>query len=160
VVLEEKYQTHLIQHTTFEPRVTVAKWSGKRLTLWDSHKNPFRVRNDVARALGVKVNQVRVLTAYIGGISEIKPTRKDATSLQPCSRKRPPDRSRSSTHGKRITSQLIIAIPHVVSQIRRQKDGTLTAIQARLIADLGAYYHFDGAIASLEVAKVSIGAPT
>ena len=67
MILEEKYQTHMIQHVTLEPRVTVAKWSGKRLTLWDSHKNPFRVRTDVARALSVKVNQVRVLTPFIGG---------------------------------------------------------------------------------------------
>ncbi|HUJ89788.1 MAG TPA: molybdopterin cofactor-binding domain-containing protein, partial [Syntrophorhabdales bacterium] len=34
-----------------------------------------------------------------------------------------------------------------------KKDGTLTAIQAKLYADLGAYYHLDGAIASLETPK-------
>jgi len=67
VILEDRYKTHLIQHTTMEPRVTVASWSGKRLTLWDSHKNPFRVRTDLARALNLRVNQVRVLTQYIGG---------------------------------------------------------------------------------------------
>ncbi len=30
VILEEKYKTHLIQHTTLEPRVTVAHWTGKK----------------------------------------------------------------------------------------------------------------------------------
>ena len=67
VILEEKYKTHLVQHTTLEPRVTVANWSGKRLTIWDSHKGPFGLRTSVARALNIRVNQVRVLTPYIGG---------------------------------------------------------------------------------------------
>ena len=67
VILEEKYKTHLIQHVTLEPRVTVASWNGKRLTVWDSHKSPFRLRTDIAQALKLKVNQVRLLTHYIGG---------------------------------------------------------------------------------------------
>ena len=39
------------------------------------------------------------------------------------------------------------------------KDGTLTAIQVKLYADMGAYYHLDGAIASLEVPKVCLSVP-
>ncbi|MGZ3538911.1 MAG: xanthine dehydrogenase family protein molybdopterin-binding subunit, partial [Thermodesulfobacteriota bacterium] len=67
VILEDKYRTHLIQHTSMEPRVTVASWSGKRLTLWDSHKHPFRLRTDLAQALNININQIRILTPYIGG---------------------------------------------------------------------------------------------
>ncbi|HME43043.1 MAG TPA: xanthine dehydrogenase family protein molybdopterin-binding subunit [Syntrophorhabdales bacterium] len=154
VILEEKYQTHLVQHTTMEPRVAVAAWSGRRLTLWDSHKNPFRVRTDVARALGIKVNEVKVLTPYIGGdfgdkafveryhiVAALlakktgRPVRIEYTRE---------DNYLSAHHRYPTTWYLKYGV---------KKDGTLTAIQVKLYADLGAYYHLDGANASLETPK-------
>ena len=154
VILEEKYQTHLIQHTTLEPRVTIASWNGKKLTLWDSHKNPFRVRTDVARALGVKVNQVRVLTSYIGGDFGDKAFVERCHIIVPLLAKktnRPVkleytrEENYLSAHHRYPTTWYL--------KYGARKDGTLTAIQVKLYADLGAYYHLDGAIASLETPK-------
>ncbi len=154
VILEEKYKTHLIQHVTMEPRVAVAAWSGRRLTLWDSHKNPFRVRTDVARALGLRVNQVKVLTPYIGGdfgdkafveryhiivallaMKTGQPVRIDYTR----------EENYLSAHHRYPTTWYL--------KYGVKKDGTLTAIEVKLYADLGAYYHLDGAVASLETPK-------
>jgi CO/xanthine dehydrogenase Mo-binding subunit len=154
VILEDTYRTHLIQHVTFEPRVTIAAWSGQRLTLWDSHKNPFRVRTDLARALGLKVNQVRINTQYIGGdfgdkafierchfISAVlarktgRPVRLEYTRE---------DNFLSAHHRYPTTWYL---------KYGAKKDGTLTAIDVKLYADLGAYYHLDGAAACLETPK-------
>ena len=154
VILEEKYQTHLVQHTTMEPRVTVASWRGRRLTLWDSHKNPFRVRTDVARALGIKVNEVRVLTAYIGGDfgdkAYVERYHIIAALLakktgRPVKLEYTREENYLSAHHRYPTTWYL--------KYGAKKDGTLTAIQAKLFADLGAYYHLDGAIASLEVPK-------
>ena len=154
VILEEKYQTHLIQHVTMEPRVVVASWGGRRLTLWDSHKNPFRVRTDVARALGFRINQVKVMTPYIGGdfgdkafveryhiiaallaLRTGRPVRIEYTR----------EENSLSAHHRYPTTWYL--------KYGAKKDGTLTAIQAKLYADLGAYYHLDGANASLETPK-------
>jgi xanthine dehydrogenase YagR molybdenum-binding subunit len=154
VILEEKYQTHLIQHTTMEPRVTVASWSGIRLTLWDSHKNPFRVRTDVARALGIKINEVRVLTPYIGGDfgdkAFVERCHVVAALLakktgRPVKLEYTREENYLSAHHRYPTTWYL--------KYGAKKDGTLTAIQAKLFADLGAYYHLDGAIASLETPK-------
>jgi len=154
LILEEKYKTHLIQHTTMEPRVTVASWSGKRLTLWDSHKNPFRVRTDLARALNLRVNQVRVLTQYIGGDFGDKAfiERQHILAALLAKKTNHPVRIEftreenyfSAHHRYPTTWYLKYGV---------KKDGTLTAIQVKLYADLGAYYPLDEAAGSLEVAK-------
>ena len=154
VVIEEKYKTHLIQHTTLEPRVTVANWYGKRLTLWDSHKNPFRLRTDLARALNLKINQVRVLTHYIGGDFGDKGAiqrQHIIAALLAKKTNRPVkieftrEENYLSTNHRYPTTWYL--------KYGAKKDGTLTAIQVKLYADMGAYYHLDGAAGSLDVAK-------
>jgi CO/xanthine dehydrogenase Mo-binding subunit len=154
VILEEKYKTHLIQHTTMEPRTTVAAWSGKRLTIWDSHKNPFRVRTDVARVLNIKVNQVRVLTHYIGADfgdkALIEPQHIIAALLakktnRPVKIEFTREENYLSAHHRYPTTWYL--------KYGAKRDGTLIAIQVTLYADSGAYYSIDGAAASVEVAK-------
>jgi CO/xanthine dehydrogenase Mo-binding subunit len=154
VIVEEKYKTHLIQHTTMEPRVTVASWNGKRLTIWDSHKSPFRVRTEIAQALKLKVNQVRLLTHYIGGDFGDKATLERQhllASLLTMKTNRPVkieftrEENYLSAHHRYPTTWYL--------KYGAKKDGTLMAIQVRLYADSGAYYSIDGAAGSIEVAK-------
>jgi len=154
VILEERYKTHLIQHTTLEPRVTVASWSGKRLTIWDSHKSPFRLRTEIARALNMKINQVRLLTHYIGGDFGDKATLERQhliAALLTKKTNRPVrieftrEENYLAAHHRYPTSWYL--------KYGARKDGTLTAIQVRLFADSGAYYLIDQAGASIEVAK-------
>ena len=154
VILEEKYKTHLIQHTTMEPRVTVASWSGKKLTLWDSHKNPFRVRTDLARALNLKVNQVRVLTHYIGGDFGDKAfiERQHIIAALLAMKTNHPVKIEFTREENYLSAHHRYPTAWVL-KYGVKKDGTLTAIQVKLYADLGAYYPLDGAAGSLEVAK-------
>lgn len=65
------------QHLHLEPFVTVAKWSGdaaaqhldssSRLELWSSCQNPFPVRKEMARLLGIGEQRVRMHVGYLGG---------------------------------------------------------------------------------------------
>ncbi len=154
VILEEKYKTHMLQHATLEPRVTVMSWNGKRLTVWDSHKGPFRLRTDLARALGLKVNQVRVLTPFIGGDFGDKgqlERQHVVCGLMAMKAKRPVkleftrEENFLGTHHRYPTTWQM--------KYGAKKDGTLTAIHIKLQADVGAYYHQDFAYNSLEVPK-------
>ena len=154
VVLEGAYRTSMIQHATMETRVTVANWTGKRLILWDSHKNPFRVRTDLARALGIKVNQVRVMTPYIGGDFGDKAYLERGHIIagllaqrtgRPVRLEYTREENFLAAHHRWATTWYL--------KYGARRDGTLAAIQVRLFADLGAYYHLDGAIASLEVPR-------
>ena len=154
VILEDKYKTHLIQHTTMEPRVTVASWSGKRLTLWDSHKHPFRLRTDLAQALNIKVNQIRILTPYIGGDFGDKGSLERQHIIcallakktnRPVKLEFTREENYLGAHHRYPTTWYL--------KYGAKKDGRLTAIDVKLYADSGAYYHLDGAIASLQVPK-------
>lgn len=144
VILEEKYKTYLIQHTTMEPRVTVASWSGKRLTIWDSHKGPFRLRTSLAQALNIKVNQVRILTPYIGGDFGDKGAveRQHVIAALFAKKTNRPVRIEFTREENYLGAHHRYPTTWYL-KYGVKKDGTLTAIQIRLYADLGAYYHQD-----------------
>ena len=61
------------QHLHLEPFVAVARWSAQltgddsRLELWSSCQNPFPVRKEMARLLGIGEQRVRMHVGYLGG---------------------------------------------------------------------------------------------
>ena len=61
------------QHLHLEPFVAVATWSAQvtdddsRLELWSSCQNPFPVRKEMARLLGIGEQRVRMHVGYLGG---------------------------------------------------------------------------------------------
>ncbi|MBM3906461.1 MAG: xanthine dehydrogenase family protein [Gemmatimonadetes bacterium] len=67
VTVTREYRTPVALHSALEPHGAVAEWNGDQLTIWESTQGIFRVRNDVARALGVPQAKVRVLKDYMGG---------------------------------------------------------------------------------------------
>ena len=67
VVVEGSFTTASQLHTALEPHGAVAQWEGDRVTIWESTQGVFRVRSEVARALGVSTSRVRVIKEYMGG---------------------------------------------------------------------------------------------
>jgi isoquinoline 1-oxidoreductase len=66
-VLHESYEIAYIQHAPMEPRAAVAEWEGERLTVWTGTQNPFGVRGELAAAMGVTAENVRVIVPDTGG---------------------------------------------------------------------------------------------
>jgi isoquinoline 1-oxidoreductase len=66
-VLDESYEVAYIQHAPLEPRAAVAEWDGGKLTVWTGSQNPFGVRGELAAALGLSAEQVRVIVPDTGG---------------------------------------------------------------------------------------------
>src|SRR5207245_45077 len=54
-------------HHSMETHGSVAEWLGDSLTLWDSTQHIFGVRRQVAAALGIPLDRVRVLSPFSGG---------------------------------------------------------------------------------------------
>ena len=50
-----------------EPHGSVVKWDGPRLTVWDTTQGVFDRQQELARALGLPLSNVRVLSPYMGG---------------------------------------------------------------------------------------------
>ena len=61
------YTVPYLAHAPLEPHAAVAEWTAPdRLTAWVSTQHPFSVRNDLARALGLPLANVRVLVPDVG----------------------------------------------------------------------------------------------
>lgn len=67
VVVTREYRTPSQLHSPMEPHATVAEWEGDRLTLWESTQGVYRVRDEVAVALGLPKSHVRVIKEHMGG---------------------------------------------------------------------------------------------
>ena len=65
--LKQTYHVAYIQHAPLEPRAAVAEWTGDKLTVWTGTQNPFGVQNELAGALNVPPDHVRVIVPDFGG---------------------------------------------------------------------------------------------
>jgi isoquinoline 1-oxidoreductase len=61
------YQKGYVAHAAIEPHAAVAALKDGRVTVWPSTQTPFPTRDGVAKALGLKPSDVRVITPYVGG---------------------------------------------------------------------------------------------
>ena len=64
--LQTTYRTAYIAHVPLETRAAVAEWENSRLTVWVGTQTPFAAREHVAAALGMPVDNVRVIVPFTG----------------------------------------------------------------------------------------------
>jgi xanthine dehydrogenase YagR molybdenum-binding subunit len=67
VKLDETYTTPDESHAAMEPHATIAAWSGDKLTLWTSNQMIAWGKGSVAKILGLKPENVRLDSPYVGG---------------------------------------------------------------------------------------------
>ena len=67
LLVEAEYRNAYVAHAPMEPHSAVARWEDGRMTVWTGVQAPFRVKAQVAEALGLPAQKVRVITPYIGG---------------------------------------------------------------------------------------------
>ncbi len=66
-VLERTYLNSYVAHAPIEPHSATALVDGGKITVWAGTQTPFAVRQQVAQALNVQPDAVRVITPYVGG---------------------------------------------------------------------------------------------
>lgn len=67
VVIDRTYSTQTALHNALEPHGCTAAWEGDTLVLHESTQGIFAVRTEVAEALGLPQERVRVVTQHMGG---------------------------------------------------------------------------------------------
>ena len=67
VRVDATYSTPMEHNQPMEPHTTVAHWDSDELTLYDSTQSVHSVRRTVAKTLGLRPEQVRVVSPYVGG---------------------------------------------------------------------------------------------
>jgi isoquinoline 1-oxidoreductase beta subunit len=66
-VIEAEYFAPHLAHASMEPPTAVADASGDKVTVWSPTQNPVGVREEVAKALGLKKEDVVCHVTFLGG---------------------------------------------------------------------------------------------
>lgn len=67
VTLDQTYTTPDQAHAMMEPHASLASWEGDSLTVWTSNQMIAWSRKDLAKTLGIPLENVRLISPYIGG---------------------------------------------------------------------------------------------
>jgi len=137
---EQTYHSHQVQQTPIEPHIVITYWDeDDRLVIRSATQVPFHVRRMVAPLIGLPVKRIRVIKPRIGGgfggkqemlledlcahltIATGRPVRFEFTrELEFVSAR--------SRHPQKVTYRAGVS-----------KDGTLNALEMKIIEDTGAY---------------------
>jgi carbon-monoxide dehydrogenase large subunit len=142
VVVERRIVNHRTSGAPIEPRGCVASYRGGEMTLWTATQIPHLVRSFLAGELEISEERVRVIAPEVGGGFGAK-LQHYAEELA-CA-------YAARALGKPVKyvetrSEHMMCSHHGRDQIdyvrlAGKRDGTITAIHAKVIADLGAYHH-------------------
>lgn len=140
VVVENTYKTHRVYHAYLETEAGLGEFDREgNLSLWSGTQYPIRTRRQVAQALGISENRVRVVQAALGGAFGGKDdlTVEIGIALLALKTGNPVKmvwsrRESMEAHTKRVPMTI-----HYKSGAK--KDGRLTAIEVVIHGDLGPY---------------------
>lgn len=65
--VEARYSTPFAAHVTLEPQAAVADVRPDGATVYAATQSPFMLRDEAAKLAGLRAEQVRVVTTYLGG---------------------------------------------------------------------------------------------
>lgn len=66
-IFSREYLASYVAHAPIETHTTVAEVKLGKFTIWSSTQNPFVLKQEIASALDVPADNVRVITPYVGG---------------------------------------------------------------------------------------------
>ncbi|WP_420139636.1 aldehyde oxidoreductase molybdenum-binding subunit PaoC [Sphingomonas sp.] len=129
VKLDRTYTTPVHSHSPMEPHASIAAWDGDKLTIWTSSQMIGWWHPDVARALSLQPEQLRLDSPFIGGGFGSKLyMRCDAVlaALAAKAVKRPVKVAQARTFMFNNSTHRAATIQHI--QLGAKRDGTLVAI--------------------------------
>src|SRR5208283_2761153 len=66
-IIEETYLNSYVAHSAMETHSATANFENGKLTVWASTQTPFPLRGELAQALSLPQEKVRVIPPYLGG---------------------------------------------------------------------------------------------
>ena len=66
-IFEKTYLDGYVAHAPMETHTALVKVEGKKATVWASSQTPFKVQEEVAAELGLSLENVRVISPFVGG---------------------------------------------------------------------------------------------
>jgi carbon-monoxide dehydrogenase large subunit len=132
-----------------EPRGVLATWDpiAGELTAWVSTQNPFRIRSEIARIVGLDETRVRVIAPDVGGGFGVKggPYRDEIlTAWLAFTLKRPVKWVSTRTEDLQTTHHGRGG--HCDAEVTVQPDGTLGRLHARILCPVGGDLSYSAAV--------------
>ena len=155
VVVEREFRTRPVHQGYIEPHSATARWDKDgRVTVWGSSQGHFAIRDFAAMVLGLSVSQVKVVPMEVGGgfggklVPYVEPV---AAAL---SKKTGRPVKITMTRQEVFEGTGPTAGGYIRAKLGAKKDGRITAADAHLIYESGA---FPGALVNL--ASMTVFAP-
>lgn len=141
-LFEDEFYVHAVAHTPMETHAAVAQYipAENNYIIWSSTDGPYRRAKELADALGISINQVRLISTYSGGgfggkgamVAEVI-----AVALARFSKGRPVKVVYSRE--EELTASQTRHAAYIKLKTGVKRDGSFTARKAELIWDNGAY---------------------
>jgi carbon-monoxide dehydrogenase large subunit len=140
VTVERRFVNHRTSGGAIEPRCSIAEFRGDKLTLYSTTQVPHIARFVLAGMLGIAEDRLRVVAPEVGGGfgSKLQVYGEEALVVALAKRLGRPvkwvetrsEHMTTSHHGRDQINYVTLGA---------KRDGTLTALRVRTVADLGAY---------------------
>ena len=134
-----RFQTPAALHNSLETHGAVASWDGRTMTVYSSTQDIYGARQQIATALGLQQNQVRVIKQYMGGGFGSKFGAHHSGMIAAYAAKK----LGQPVHYMLSREEENLAAGHRPASIQAYQlgatsEGTLTAIDLRAISNIGA----------------------
>jgi CO/xanthine dehydrogenase Mo-binding subunit len=138
LVVEDQFTFPMVYHYSMEPHAVIAHWSEDGLTVWSSAQHPFQVRSDIAKVFRIPTSRVRMVISYLGGGYGSKSYTKFEPLVVALARK-----AKAPVRVCNSVAESMVTVRRHAAQVRIKtgfkNDGTLTAREAEIYLDTGAY---------------------
>ena len=138
VTVEARVETPAAVHNSLETHGATAMWDGHTLTIWSSTQDVFGVRRQVAKLLNLQQNQVRVIKQFMGGGfgSKFGAHRAGLLAAYGAHRLGKPVKYMLSREAENLAAGHRSASIQTY-RLGAKRDGSLTAIDLRAVANVG-----------------------
>jgi CO/xanthine dehydrogenase Mo-binding subunit len=137
-IFDDSFEFPMIYHYSMEPHAAIAQIDSDGIEVWTTSSHPFGVRAELAEIFHMPLSQVRVHVNFVGGAYGGKSGAKIEPLLVALARKaRRPVRLMQNVSEAMATCRRHAVRCRLKTGVK--KDGTLTAKQAEIYLDTGAY---------------------
>jgi CO/xanthine dehydrogenase Mo-binding subunit len=137
-IFEDSFEFPMIYHYSMEPHTAIAQVNGDGIEVWTTSSHPFGARADLAEIFHVPLSKVRVHVNFVGGAYGGKSGSKIEPLLVALARKA----QRPVRLVQNVSEAMATCRRHAVRcrvKTGVKKDGTLTAKEAEIYLDTGAF---------------------
>ncbi|MBI2860726.1 MAG: molybdopterin-dependent oxidoreductase [Chloroflexi bacterium] len=152
-VIEGTFTTSKQKTAPLEPASCVASFDANgRVTVWSPAQRPFLARRRLGEAFDIPEGKIRWITPLIGGgFGNGASLRAEPICVALAQKTRRPVKLEYSREEQFVATETRTRFVQMV-KLGVKKDGTMIALQTRVIADAGAYFSATGSITGVNMA--------